>query len=76
MQVLQGKAAAFGKWDPAPPAPHRSTIGGLMQKEEIFPWAAQSLLPGLGSCLYFWPQEPATVSLHPLFSLRGATQLL
>lgn len=42
--------------------PTAGSMGGLIQKEELFPWATQSPVLGLGFCLCFWPQEPSTMS--------------
>lgn len=65
MQMLQGNEGptASGKRGLVLPAPHcrKHGRGGLIKKEKLFPWATRSPMPGLGSCLYFWPLEPATV---------------
>lgn len=42
--------------------PTAHSTGGLIQKEELFPWATQSPVLGLGFFLCFWPQGPSTMT--------------
>lgn len=56
---------------------------GSHPKGRVIPISTCATMAVLGSCLYFWPQEPATMPrmrwvtpLHPLFSSGVATQPL